>query len=220
MIKFTSGRFNTQPPEGGWSRLPTRWFKRSSVSTHSRPKAAAICRLKCSRRGGFNTQPPEGGWVPESLIWGVNPAFQHTAARRRLGPFDTGSLADTVVSTHSRPKAAGATVPKSTWIGCCFNTQPPEGGWLVGRLGLVVLMMFQHTAARRRLAFASANIFPFFMVSTHSRPKAAGSKPNLIRRVDFVSTHSRPKAAGAYACTQKATAAVSTHSRPKAAGKR
>ena len=33
----------------------------------------------------------------------------------------------------------------------CFNTQPPEGGWVVihsrGRL-----FVFQHTAARRRLA--------------------------------------------------------------------
>ena len=33
-----------------------------------------------------------------------------------------------------------------------FNTQPPEGGWLQVRLGKARQRMFQHTAARRRLA--------------------------------------------------------------------
>ena len=32
-----------------------------------------------------------------------------------------------------------------------FNTQPPEGGWLVDSKGKHVLAEFQHTAARRRL---------------------------------------------------------------------
>ena len=34
-------------------------------------------------------------------------------------------------------------------------------------------------------------------VSTHSRPKAAGSPVSLFLTVKYVSTHSRPKAAGA-----------------------
>ena len=35
-----------------------------------------------------------------------------------------------MVSTHSRPKAAGLTAYRL--VVCClgFNTQPPEGGWL------------------------------------------------------------------------------------------
>ena len=33
-------RFNTQPPEGGWTdHVPVYWY--DEVSTHSRPKAAA-----------------------------------------------------------------------------------------------------------------------------------------------------------------------------------
>ena len=56
------GRFNTQPPEGGWGR-------RSQL---------------CSRVRSFNTQPPEGGWPA------VIPNRQAI-----------------LVSTHSRPKAAG-----------------------------------------------------------------------------------------------------------------
>ena len=55
--------------------------------------------------------------------------FQHTAARRRLvslKPFSAGCFK---VSTHSRPKAAGPCLDPAFWIGRRFNTQPPEGGW-------------------------------------------------------------------------------------------
>ena len=77
--------FNTQPPEGGWGeRSSSRAIQ--PVSTHSRPKAA-----------GFSNCTPFG-----------NSAFQHTAARRRLGSFRLLS--------------------EGIWG---FNTQPPEGGWLI-----------------------------------------------------------------------------------------
>ena len=99
-----------------------------------------------------------------------------------------------------------------------FNTQPPEGGWL-------------HIGGQRETVL---------VVSTHSRPKAAGAFIYIIRRAVKVSTHSRPKAAGFLSCSFalsysfQHTAArrrledggigvmglgcVSTHSRPKAAG--
>ena len=54
-----------------------------------------------------------------------------------------------------------------------FNTQPPEGGWKV-------IDWFK--AAKP--------------VSTHSRPKAAGSAIIAADDTRNVSTHSRPKAAG------------------------
>ena len=99
--------------------------------------------------------------------------------------------------------------------------------------------MFQHTAARRRLAKRreaddspdSFNTQPpeggwehnygFVAVggvSTHSRPKAAGHNSRNGCGHDDVSTHSRPKAAGADARLFCAFGQVSTHSRPKAAG--
>ena len=56
--------------------------------------------------------------------------FQHTAARRRLDGLGGGN--------GSGKKG--------------FNTQPPEGGWLVSKLLYLA----------------------FLNVSTHSRPKAAG----------------------------------------------
>ena len=58
--------------------------------------------------------------------------------------------------------------------------------------------MFQHTAARRRLAPAPVGKGRFYDVSTHSRPKAAGIYAKSAYFRLLVSTHSRPKAAGAF----------------------
>ena len=61
-----------------------------------------------------------------------------------------------IVSTHSRLKAAGASIPIMHLPVHCFNTQPPEGGW-------------PSTAKHDGL----------MAVSTHSRLKAAGSASAL-----------------------------------------
>ena len=123
-----------------------------SVSTHSRPKAAGAYALHLLQR------PP--------------------------------------VSTHSRPKAAGRALrqktaaewsfnsqpPEGGWKkkGTShrrlqrFNSQPPEGGWTQHKLYEIFGVMFQLTAARRRLGYFVRWIFEDNGVSTHSRPKAAG----------------------------------------------
>ena len=56
------------------------------------------------------------------------------------------------------------------------------------------------------------------VVSTHSRPKAAGWAASHIGDHENVSTHSRPKAAGQKLKPLRRIIQVSTHSRPKAAG--
>ena len=110
---------------------------------------------------------------------------------------DGHSLA--TVSTHSRPKAAGGyrNVQGNFLTG--FNTQPPEGGWFCFIRFILIFDLFQHTAARRRLETVFLTVCSWLIVSTHSRPKAAGI--HIVCRLDFivVSTHSRPKAAGSYA---------------------
>ena len=79
-----------------------------------------------------------------------------------------------------------------------FNTQPPEGGCenykdlrkrvivsthsrpkaAAGKTAMVVdMILFQHTAARRRLTNVSDSV-RYVGVSTHSRPKAAGQCRN------------------------------------------
>ena len=102
----------------------------------------------------FNTQPPEGGWSLGTTANYTAAKFQHTAARRRLGPALADFTKSYQVSTHSRPKAAGLDFegiegrgefgfntqpPEGGWHGAplkrlrprCFNTQPPEGGWVI-----------------------------------------------------------------------------------------
>ena len=56
--------------------------------------------------------------------------------------------------------------------------------------------VFQHTAARRRLANRGGRDSDSNCVSTHSRPKAAGFRQAPDTTEETVSTHSRPKAAG------------------------
>ena len=58
------------------------------------------------------------------------------------------------VSTHSRPKEEGVVSPPdhSGRGSRRFNTQPPEGGWAIRSVLGGTRELFQHTAARRRLA--------------------------------------------------------------------
>ena len=103
--------FNTQPPEGGWLRVPALTSSGQQFQhTAARRRLVSYLNSPTTRASpSFNTQPPEGGWHiltyrKKVLI----PPFQHTAARRRLV---IQSLQDNIlepVSTHSRPKAAGA----------------------------------------------------------------------------------------------------------------
>ena len=122
------------------------------VSTHSRPKAAGDSwhqyqdAFLC-----FNTQPPEGGWKKPLNISVMSVCFNTQPPE---GGWASGgrSLPRLLVSTHSRPKAAGGTT--------CTSAK---------------MLSFQHTAARRRLGDTVIVRAPEVLVSTHSRPKAAGT---------------------------------------------
>ena len=84
--------------------------------------------------------------------------FQHTAAQRQLVGDKYGIDPDMLVSRHSRPKAAGQIQVFASIIREGFNTQPPEGGWLQKRKTSPPNARFQHTAARRRLAFIATSV--------------------------------------------------------------
>ena len=98
-----------------------------------------------------------------------------------------------------------------------FNTQPPEGGCIIGFNLFPYLLQFQHTAARRRLHIVDTRlpikprfntqppeggcyrrlihlkqILLFQHTAARRRLRRVGSLLNTIQRV---STHSRPKAA-------------------------
>ena len=166
--------------------------------------------------------------------------FQHTAARRRLVVKAQEEYTDYIVSTHSRPKAAGKAAntskqaiqvsthsrPKAAGLSMsfcrlsptCFNTQPPEGGWGQIFTRHLKAMLFQHTAARRRLALLHP-LHPQTVLCFNTQPPEGGWENAGALSVEHeVSTHSRPKAAGRKNSSRFVRVYVSTHSRPKAAG--
>ena len=78
-------------------------------------------------------------------------------------------------------------------------------------------MMFQHTAARRRLRQPRGCVSLPSKVSTHSRAEAAAhSVPSLPNPIT-VSTHSRAEAAATKEIPKRVDTNVSTHSRAEAA---
>ena len=101
-------------------------------------------------------------------------------------------------------------------ISKCFNTQPPEGGWISVEhtvqianvsthsrpkaAGLIPCRLsvdfeFQHTAARRRLATLAVN--NSVQISFNTQPPEGGWDGTWdTDALISVSTHSRPKAAG------------------------
>ena len=101
------------------------------VSTHSRPKAAGrFVALITLIRSGFNTQPPEGGWVDK----GMRPINRN--------------------GFNTQPPEGGWPQLYRAWCGFGrFNTQPPEGGWVRPSRSMSNQILFQHTAARRRLGY-------------------------------------------------------------------
>ena len=166
------------------------------VSTHSRPKAAAVAEETKTRIEKVSTHSrPKAAASDRIRRLAIACSFQHTAARRRLRTIKFNVYHNHLVSTHSRPKAAAPntmnielaiysfnTQPpeggcqskvRSIYQPSGFNTQPPEGGCVL--IGAVTVMceLFQHTAARRRLRVREHRRALELEVSTHSRPKAA-----------------------------------------------
>ena len=144
--------------------------------------------------------------------------FQHTAARRRLGPV-------------------------SRLIGrlCCFNTQPPEGGWRLGAAHPAGFRIrsFQHTAARRRLAPSPTPSSPTSGFNTqppeggwgigskqsscyarfNTQPPEGGWARSVPRQPQYVGFNTQPPEGGwSETAISVLPEPVSTHSRPKAAG--
>ena len=163
--EFTSC-FNTQPPEGGCKppRFPLFAYHR------------------------FNTQPPEGGCFMLDCFCKIKTEFQHTAARAAQSAWIS------VVSTHSRPKAAAPELKSVvSWIGVSTHSRP-------------------------KAAAQNLNLYtPFILVSTHSRPKAAACHAGNTFAF-FACFNTQPPEGG---CNQFfyqiPVFKVSTHSRPKAA---
>ena len=143
------------------------------VSTHSRPKAAGSDDFRFSDIGLVSThsRPKAAGLTKNKRENRVS--FQHTAARRRLAT-GHGWKQQALLFQHTAARRRLGRHNTSVLLRLGFNTQPPEGGW-------------------KECVISN----PYHIVSTHSRPKAAGIFFLPSGPFFEVSTHSRPKAAGA-----------------------
>ena len=142
--------FNTQPPEGGWIKVSelqdelerfqhTAARRRLDVADGQRQFQRRFQHTAARRRLG-------GKWSDKTEL----DVFQHTADRRRLGLLP---LTDTTFTGfNTQPPEGGWIHARPAFdIRRCFNTQPPEGGWGDCLICPIVIFLFQHTAARRRL---------------------------------------------------------------------
>ena len=122
--------------------------------------------------------------------------FQLTAARRRLDLLPGCRLIRKYVSTHSRPKAAGGV---RSHPNRCLPFQLTAARRRLDSTSFVKFrgFMFQLTAARRRLGGlgqSGAGGRDEFQLTAARRRLA--KLENALGIIKLVSTHSRPKAAG------------------------
>ena len=68
----------------------------------------------------------------------------------------TKRITDELVSTHSRPKAAGFGLSAVTYVGLVSTHSRPKAAGRGGNGKRICGIKFQHTAARRRLVDADA----------------------------------------------------------------
>ena|GEM_PF-595949 len=196
IARHAARRFNTQPPEGGWASNrkvsdDCLWFQH----TAARRRLVDVNLRSLIGEHSFNTQPPEGGWNP-LLRNTINcRLFQHTAARRRL--VQQARYTPTYNSFNTQPPEGGWGLPCVFLSPACMFQHTAARRRLADSFSIFSTpFKFQHTAARRRLAFYCTFVpFDFTFQHTAARRRLV---LNLARSVSagIVSTHSRPKAAG------------------------
>ena len=170
---------------------------RATVSTHSRPKAAGGAGHVPFAGRKFQHTAARRRLVFSTLTAILGILFQHTAARRRLGQPSKSATACRIVSTHSRPKAAGRQAAGAQNRRNGFNTQPPEGGW-VGMYRPMMAAMGVSTHSRPKAAGQGLPQPPATPTGFNTQPPEGGWLLKNMASKDkvVVSTHSRPKAAG------------------------
>ena len=143
------------------------------VSTHSRPKAAGkptfarasliLFQLTAARRRLARLHPLQGFFTE----------FQLTAARRRL---DADLFGNVLNKTFQLTAARRRLVAHQTTANHCLEFQLTAARRRLEIAKTIPLIdsAFQLTAARRRLATERGDGHLPLVVSTHSRPKAAG----------------------------------------------
>ena len=188
--------FNSQPPEGGW-RADAAADMLAAVSTHSRPKAAGFSVSKEPKRNNlFQLTAARRRLAGISCIHCSRSWFQLTAARRRLVSTGAPKTASRIWFQLTAARRRLGNRPSSPPWHSRFNSQPPEGGWASVNKVSSSISSFNSQPPEGGWLWTFSGRTVDYVVSTHSRPKAAGSEAAWLLSLKGVSTHSRPKAAG------------------------
>ena len=165
--------FNTQPPEGGWEEetetvVFDKWFQHTAAR-----RRLATLRKQYRPLEGFNTQPPEGGWVLFTHQPTTNEGFNTQPPE---GGWTYNKICCRVdISFNTQPPEGGW--GRRRWrqnLSKSFNTQPPEGGWEQGAKDDRAGNRFNTQPPEGGWGGYFA-VIERDVVSTHSRPKAAGN---------------------------------------------
>ena len=165
--------FNTQPPEGGWSLSGTRPIAHAMFQHTAARRRLVLSRSYRTSQKKFQHTAARRRLAPNWAKSRYRNKFQHTAARRRLEHHKNfGHAYARFQHTAARRRLGQKDNHVSRSLS--FNTQPPEGGWAVGATPRVCVT-----------------------VSTHSRPKAAGTVKNGANNLcGFQHTAARRRLAG------------------------
>ena len=128
----------------------------------------------------FNTQPPEGGWFVASIGFVGQSMFQHTAARRRLVKLLI-NMNNGLMFQHTAARRRLGLLHLVVVLTLQFQHTAARRRLAILANMILDAIMFQHTAARRRLGENVLYTYDFLLVSTHSRPKAAGFSCCIIQ---------------------------------------
>ena len=163
-------RFNTQPPEGGWTAEIVEML-RKMVSTHSRPKAAGV---ELGVEDGVihvsTHSRPKAAGAGHAINTAMSEVSTHSRPKAAaLKDFVIQAIQN--VSTHSRPKAADTINDKSVEQEA-FQHTAARRRLLFRRVNSYGRKQFQHTAARRRLV--NARSFPTTTHCFNTQPPEGG----------------------------------------------
>ena len=198
--------FNTQPPEGGClagyvvkglnatvsthsrpkaaASDPLSFINRSIVSTHSRPKAAAPRIVSAMMLPPcFNTQPPEGGCSSRKKLKNLCDRFNTQPPEGGCINCSKKTLSMALFQHTAARRRLRKLLLNSHRLELCFNTQPPEGGCHFGMFEMVKKVGFNTQPPEGGCCLGSVS-FCIDFVSTHSRPKAAAQTIFAVVMVD------------------------------------
>ena len=106
-------------------------------------------------------------------LYAKNPEIVSTHSRpKAAGAAEQQPDNQPSVSTHSRPKAAGYPLCKSSRLFLRFNSQPPEGGWNIGLGWSLFIRSFNSQPPEGGWVWPAARLSP--LVGFNSQPPEGG----------------------------------------------